>query len=131
MVLLVKGGERLIMRPCNLAHSSRAFEDFRGASAGKSLGSGDPRGTAHPSCPHPLSRAAGTLHPLHPGRPKLRFKERTLGPTNVFLLLFLFCLRVCGFFGRLTGSHLMKRPFSGSQPPFNPVPLVVVTTPQP
>lgn len=28
MVLLVKGGERLIMRPCNLAHSSRAFEDF-------------------------------------------------------------------------------------------------------
>ena len=34
---------------CNLAHSSRAFEDFRGASAGKSLGSGDPRGTAPPS----------------------------------------------------------------------------------
>lgn len=90
MVLLVKGGERLIMRPCNLAHSSHAFEDFCRAGAGKTPGSGGPRGAAPRS--RPISRAQNCRYsaPQHPGSPKLRFKERMLGPAPVFVVVCIF-----------------------------------------
>lgn len=64
MVLLVKGGERLIMRPCNLAHSSRAFEDFCRGQRRKTTRIRRPAWSCSSrSRPIALHRAAGALHP--------------------------------------------------------------------
>lgn len=96
MVPLVKGGERLIMRPCNLAHSSRAFEDFCRGQRRKTTRIRRPAWSCSSrSRPHRPAQSCRCSAPQHPGRPKLRFKERMLGPTPVFVFVFCFGVFEC------------------------------------
>lgn len=87
MVLLVKGGERLIMRPCNLAHSSHAFEDFCRAGAGKTPDQGARVELLPAPAPFPARRTADTLHPSTQAAPNSD-SRRECWVQPLFLLLF-------------------------------------------